>query len=114
DLARLNIDKELLQCRAAHRGAGEATVIIVLRETDPAFVALALDVGFARLPLGMQGVERLLQPFLGGFAGIDRAAEWPTAADRSGVIHRRSPLQRLTGISSYRCQRSEGRTSARR
>jgi hypothetical protein len=57
----------------------------VLREADPAFVALALDVGFASLSLGMQRIERLLQPFFGGFAGIDRAVNGPLTALRLSV-----------------------------
>ena len=41
----------------------------------PAFMALARDEGLAGLALGMERVELLLEPFLGGFAGIDGAAK---------------------------------------
>jgi hypothetical protein len=36
-------------------------------------MALALDEGLAGLTLRMQRIERLLQPLLGGFAGVDGA-----------------------------------------
>ncbi len=47
----------------------------MLRKADPALMALAPDVSLARLALGMQRIELLLQSFLGGFAGIDCAAQ---------------------------------------
>src|SRR5260370_32894650 len=40
----------------------------------PALVALAADEGLARFALRRQRVEFLFEPFLGGFAGVDRAA----------------------------------------
>jgi hypothetical protein len=68
----------------------------MLRQSGPALVALAV---YAGLALGVQRVERLLQPFLGGFAGIDRAAQ---ACRRTGrglriaELHTRgSPRPRL-------------------
>jgi hypothetical protein len=100
DLAGLDVGKELLQGRAVHRGAGEAAVIIVLRQTGPALMALAFDVSLAGLALGVQGVERLLQALLGGFAGIDGAAQRPPAVGRGGFIHGRRPPQRPVGQSS--------------
>ena len=44
---------------------------------DPAFVLLADDVGLAGLALGVEGVELLLQPILGGLARVDGAADNP-------------------------------------
>jgi hypothetical protein len=38
-------------------------------------MALAPDEGFTSLALGMQRVELLFQPLLGGFAGVDRTAQ---------------------------------------
>ena len=46
---------------------------------------LAPDVGLAGLALGMQGVEVLLQPFLGRFAGVDGAANNRAATSASGT-----------------------------
>jgi hypothetical protein len=36
---------------------------------------LALDIGLTGLPLGIQGVELQVQIVLGGYAGIDGAAD---------------------------------------
>ena len=36
---------------------------------------LAADIRLAGLPLGVEGVEFLLEPFLGRFARVDRAAD---------------------------------------
>ena len=36
---------------------------------------LALDVGLAGLPLGVEGVELQVQVMFGGFAGVDGTAE---------------------------------------
>src|SRR3954452_20937713 len=45
------------------------------REKPPAFVLLTSYIGLTRLPLGMEGVEVLLQPFLARLARIDGAAQ---------------------------------------
>ena len=37
-------------------------------------MSLAADEGLAGLSLGMEGVEALLEPLLGGLAGIDGAS----------------------------------------
>ena len=47
----------------------------MIADQHPAFGALAGDIGLAGLALGMQAVELLLEPFLGGFPGVDGAAE---------------------------------------
>ncbi len=41
----------------------------------PAFVRLALDIGLTSLALGVEGIELEVQIMLGGFPGVDRAAE---------------------------------------
>ena len=41
----------------------------------PALVRLALDVGLGRLALGVERVEVLLQPLVGGDPGVDGAAQ---------------------------------------
>jgi len=63
----------------------------MLRQTSPTLVALALDEGLARFALGVQRIERLLQPILGGFAGVDGAALRPPAAARRRLVHDDSP-----------------------
>src|SRR5688572_22626614 len=44
-------------------------------QCTPALVGLALDVGLAGFPLGVQGVEFLLESLVGRLAGIDRATD---------------------------------------
>jgi hypothetical protein len=63
-----------LQGRAVEGGAGETAIVIMLRDEAPAFMRLALDIGFAGLPLGVERVEFKIEIMLGRFAGIDRAA----------------------------------------
>src|ERR1051325_2675768 len=58
----------------------------------PAFMGLALDVGLASLALGVERVERLVEPFLGGLAGIDCAAQ---EAGRRHRLECGSPSLRL-------------------
>ena len=52
--------------RRRHRSAGQC---------GPAFVLLTLYVSLAGFALRMQGIEVLLQPLFGGFAGVNRAAQ---------------------------------------
>jgi hypothetical protein len=74
DSLRGNIVQKLFQSWPFHVAAGEAAIVIASGDDMPSLVALAEDVSFARLSLGIQGIERLLQPLLGRFAGIDGAA----------------------------------------
>jgi len=57
----------------------------------PALGALGCDVGLASLALGVQGVELLLQPLLGGLPGVDRAAELASDRLRHAVPCRLTP-----------------------
>ena len=45
-------------------------------------MGLALDIGFGGLALGVERVELLLEPMLGGFAGVDRAAQGRAGVSR--------------------------------
>jgi hypothetical protein len=74
DLAGANIGQELLQRWALERGAGERAIIVAGRDRPPAFVRLALDIGLARLALGIEGVEGKLKIVLGRLTRIDGAA----------------------------------------
>ena len=80
DQPLLDVGEQPLQRRPLQRAAGEAAVVVGLADQRPALGALAGDVGLAGLALGVQRVELLLQPLLGGLAGVDRAAE--LAGDR--------------------------------
>jgi hypothetical protein len=75
-----DIGQEALEGRAIHGTAGEPAVIVGGLHEEPAFTPLAPDESLAGLPLGMQGVEILLESFLGRLAGVDRAppCRWPT------------------------------------
>ena len=53
--------------------AGESAIVVGRRDEAPALTLLAADESLAGLALGMEGIEVLLQPLFGGFAGVDRA-----------------------------------------
>jgi len=74
DLAVADVSEQTLQARPVHGSARKPAIVIALPQTAPALMLLALDEGLASLPLGVQRVEILLKPLLGGLAGIDRAA----------------------------------------
>ncbi len=73
DLAGLDVGHHALERRALHVAAGEAAVVVLDVGELPAQVRLALDVLLAGLPLGVEGVELLLEALLGALASVDRA-----------------------------------------
>ena len=75
DLAQSDVREERLQGRALQGAAGETAVVIALGTEPPALVRLRLDIGLGCLALGIERIELLLEPMLGGFAGVDRAAQ---------------------------------------
>ena len=81
--------KQPLQGGPLQRAAGDAAVVVAVADQHPALGPLAGDIGLAGLALGVEGVELLLEPFLGGFAGVDGAAE---LADGSGLASCAPPL----------------------
>ena len=74
DPTRHDVGEQPLQSRPIHRRAGEPAVVVTSGYACPPLVALAGDESLAGLALRLQRVEFLLQPLLGGFAGVDRAA----------------------------------------
>ena len=84
DPSRLHVNEQLLERRPIHRPAGEAAVVVTIPNQSPALVRLALDVGLARLPLSVEGVEILLEPLVGRDARIDGA---PQAASDRVILH---------------------------
>ena len=66
--------QEPLQGRPVERPAREAAIIEALPDQSPALVGLALDVGLGRLALRVERVEVLLEPVIGGYSRVDRAA----------------------------------------
>jgi hypothetical protein len=84
DPPRLHVDEQLLECGPIHRPAGEAAIVVPIPNQSPTLVRLALDVGLARLPLGVEGIEILLKSLLGRDARIDGGTQ--TASDRL-ILH---------------------------
>ena len=70
----LDILHQPLQAGPFQRAAGKAAVIVLVADRHPALGSLAGHERLAGLALGMQAIELLLEPFLGGFARVDRAA----------------------------------------
>src|SRR4051812_41633308 len=70
-----DVAHELLQPRPLHRTAREPSVVVSRFEGTPPLTSLREDVRLAGLPLRMQAVELLIEPLLGGLAGVDGAAE---------------------------------------
>ena len=74
DLPATNILKQSLQGRAIGIATGEAAIVILGSNQRPAGVRLASDIGLRGIILGIQGIEVLFQPLVGGDAGIDRTS----------------------------------------
>ena len=74
DLPYLDISHQALESRPVSVAAREANVVVD-RQHDPTVVLLAGDVGLGRLPLGVEGVEVLLEALVGGFAGVHGTAD---------------------------------------
>src|SRR5207253_11145763 len=70
--------------------AREPAIVIAGSGRYPALVPLAADIGLAGFALRLQRVEFLFETFLGGFAGVDRAA----LAVRVSPRHRYPPSAR--------------------
>ena len=64
-----------LQRRPVHIADGVAAVVEGLGDHLPALLFLARDVGLGGFALGVEGVELLLEPLVGGLARVDRAAD---------------------------------------
>ena len=87
-LAGLDVRQQAFEGRAVHVAPGVGGVVVVVRDRNPALRALAGDVGMARVALGVDGVVLLVQPLVGGLAGVDGAAQ----AALQDVAHRRDPF----------------------
>ena len=85
DPAGSDIVKQALQRGAFEIATGEPAIVIVVSRQHPALVPLAADEGLAGFALRGERIEFLLEPFLGGFASVDRAAP----AVRVSSRHRR-------------------------
>ena len=74
DLARLHVLEQGLQGRPFHRPTRDAAVVVTLAVKAPALVALAGNVSLARVVLGVEAVELLLQPLFARLARVDGTA----------------------------------------
>jgi hypothetical protein len=54
--------QELLQRRALHRAAREAAVVIVIAQQSPAFMGLALHIGFGSFAFCIERIELPFHP----------------------------------------------------
>src|SRR4051812_229275 len=88
----------MLQGPALQRAAGQPAIIVGGLDQSPALAALAADKRFAGFALRMQRVEVLLQPFLGGFAGVDGATPHDGFAVHLFSPKKRGPDQRTPVI----------------
>ena len=87
-----DVGEQTLQRRPLHIAAGIAGVVVELGQRLPAFMLLAAHIRLAGLPLGVEGIELLLEPFLRRLAGVDRAANAAAARTLPGCLRRRRPL----------------------
>src|SRR6185437_16840396 len=67
--------EQTLQCRTVGGSAGITAVVEALAHESPAFMSLALDIGFGRFPLRVEGIEVLFKTRVAGDAGVNRAAQ---------------------------------------
>src|SRR6266446_1979775 len=74
DPAGLDVGEQALQCRPLHVATRAPAIVVAGPGRSPALVALAADVGLAGFALRLERIELLLEPLLGGFASVDRAA----------------------------------------
>jgi len=74
DLPGLDIGEQALKSGTLHIAAGETAVVVPRRQAGPTLVFLARDIGLGRFPLGIQAVELLFEPFVGGLPRVDGAA----------------------------------------
>jgi hypothetical protein len=80
DPSRSNIVEQFLEGGSVHGAAGVAAIVIAVADQPPAFVGLALDVGFGWLGAGVQLARQSAGGMLGRDAGVDGAAQGCLAA----------------------------------
>src|SRR5258706_2171299 len=73
-LACLQVEKQRLQGGTIEGGTRQATVVIMIGNQAPALMSLALDIGLARFPLGIERIELQVEIMLSGFARVDGAS----------------------------------------
>ena len=107
EAAGLYVSKQLLQPGSVGRATRIAAIIIMAAHQRPAGMRLTADIGLGGITLGVERVEILVEPVIGGHPGINRTAD-PRALCRgharaSGSItfglsrrpKKRGPFQRV-------------------
>ena len=74
DLPGSHVIQKRLKGRPDEGAAREGSVIEVTGNERPALMGLALDIGLAGFPLGVEGVEGEIEVMIGGLACVDGAA----------------------------------------
>ena len=117
DLPGSDVVQQPLQGGTVGGSAGVPAIVVAGPDQGPAVMGLALDVGLGGLVLGVQRVELLVEPVLGGDPRIDRAADrfdrsepsWPASiADRSSLSRRpkkRGPFHLVPVIAKATLER---------
>lgn len=103
DLPGLHAGEKPPHGRPVHVAAAEPAVVVPVLEAGPAFALLARDVGLAGLPLGVEGVELLLQTLVGGLPSIDGAPDHPGFILLSCHAPSLSSRAQRSGIHSSGC-----------
>jgi hypothetical protein len=88
DLVGFDVGHQPLQGGAVGVAAGEPAVVVPVGVEGPPLAGLAADVRLAGLPLGVERVELLLEPLLGGLAGVHRAPHQLHRRTRLGPVLR--------------------------
>src|SRR5208283_6079350 len=93
DPMRGDVGEQTVQRRSLHGAAGVARIVVELRQNAPALMLLTSNERLAGLALRVEGVELLFEPFFRGFAGVDGAADLPTAGEIRGRLPSRLAQQ---------------------
>src|SRR5207248_1278220 len=86
--------QKAIKRRPVQVAAGEAAVVVMLGQADPARLLLALDESLGRFALGVEGIEFLLETILDRFPSVDSAANNALRRRFRRLGHGESPLSR--------------------
>ena len=84
DPAEFDFAEQPFQGRALKVAPGIGGVVVMLGQELPSLRSLTLYICLAGLPLRVEGIELLIEPVLGRFAGIDGAAQRSLRLSRHG------------------------------
>ena len=75
DQASLDVGQQPAQSRPLQVAAGEPAIVVAVADQDPPLGALAGDIRLARLTLGVERVESLVEALFARLPGVDGAAQ---------------------------------------